>query len=138
MASDRVECPECRARFLVPENELEGVIVCRDCRAEFTLEPLDDPETEPVKPKAKPKTKPKTQDADDEPDDWKTDLPVRSPIPILIGLLIVQGVIGIVLIGYGMLAPSLGGSSTSMGSAPNSSYFNTTTTKKATAPTSKR
>ena len=127
MASDRVECPECQARFLVPEDQLDGVIVCRDCRAEFQLEPLDEPELAPKKPRAKSKV----ASTDDEPDEWKTDLPVRSPIPILIALVIVQGVIGLVLIGYGLMGgPSMSG--TTVSTAPNSAYYNSGTKSTST------
>ena len=98
MPSVRVTCPECAYSFVISDRAVGGLVACRDCHAEFAVEmevdeAVDDDREERPPPRTRSRANP-----DGEPEEWKTALPVRSPLPILLGLVGVQAVVGVLLL----------------------------------------
>ena len=100
MSTVRVTCPECDFSFSIADSRVGGLIVCRDCKAEFRVEFAEDEadeRDEPARREDRPRTKSQPgsrtksrMDADHEPEEWKTDLPLRSPVPLLVVLVVFQ------------------------------------------------
>ncbi len=101
MPSVRVTCPECNLSFNIPDRAVGGLVACRDCNAEFYVEMERDETADDERPLEKAPPRPRSRsrpDVDSEPVEWKSDLPVRSPLPILLGLVGVQAVVGVLLL----------------------------------------
>ena len=139
MPSVRVTCPECDYTFVISDRVVGGLVACRDCKAEFRVEFADDTDDAPAEPERDDRTRKKAPphtrsrpNVDSEPEAWKTDLPIRSPVPIILGLVGVQLVVAL-LLAANWFFPSI----LSTPSSQKGSYYNGYTEPTKTRPTAK-